>query len=324
MKPHFNIAIPKPCHEDWEQMTPKDKGRFCQNCSKVVIDFSQKSPSEIQDYLETYKHQKLCGRFYQSQLDSINLKVPLEKFDSKNIQKLFLLALLLCLGTTLFSCTNHHGQTQKIESVELIDKSSKKTIEIDSLETICNTLTANSCDSIPQKKKTTSTNENDAIEIHSEEFMTTGIMIIDEDKDEDTIDIEDINIQEFEDIEDTEILGFIEISHPPKFKNTPLELNEDEQRNYFSKKLSEHIHQHFDTRLTSELGLKGSQRIRVLFDINTDGFIENIRIRATHSVLETELKRVIELIPQLVPGHQRNNPVVTSYALPIIIDVDEE
>ena len=33
--------IPNPCHEDWNKMTPEDKGRHCSVCDKVVIDFTK-------------------------------------------------------------------------------------------------------------------------------------------------------------------------------------------------------------------------------------------------------------------------------------------
>jgi len=42
-----NINIPNPCSENWEMMSPQEKGRFCSVCNKCVIDFTQKQPNEI-------------------------------------------------------------------------------------------------------------------------------------------------------------------------------------------------------------------------------------------------------------------------------------
>ncbi|MBJ96696.1 MAG: hypothetical protein CMC87_01800, partial [Flavobacteriaceae bacterium] len=62
----FKLNIPKPCHEDWQQMSPTQKGKFCASCRKEVIDFTKLSSTEIAR--KTKNATQLCGRFTQSQL----------------------------------------------------------------------------------------------------------------------------------------------------------------------------------------------------------------------------------------------------------------
>ncbi len=63
------IHIPDPCSENWETMSPQEKGRFCAVCSKCVIDFTQKQPEEIKEIFAE-NHENICGRFYNHQLSN--------------------------------------------------------------------------------------------------------------------------------------------------------------------------------------------------------------------------------------------------------------
>ncbi|RXM52643.1 MULTISPECIES: hypothetical protein [unclassified Chryseobacterium] len=62
------LYIPEPCSENWESMSPQEKGRLCSACNKCVIDFTQKKPQEIQQIIEEKKEEQICGRFYNHQL----------------------------------------------------------------------------------------------------------------------------------------------------------------------------------------------------------------------------------------------------------------
>ena len=63
-----SFYIPKPCHENWNAMTPQEKGRHCDVCSKVVVDFTKKSQEEINHVMETAEG-KVCGNFNITQLN---------------------------------------------------------------------------------------------------------------------------------------------------------------------------------------------------------------------------------------------------------------
>lgn len=57
----FKLIIQEPCHENWNKMSPNEKGRFCAVCDKTVIDFTHKSPLEIKQHIDKSEG-KVCGR----------------------------------------------------------------------------------------------------------------------------------------------------------------------------------------------------------------------------------------------------------------------
>lgn len=63
----MKVTIPKPCQENWAAMTPEEKGRFCQVCSKSVRDFTNASDQEIMNDLST--NPNICANFRVDQLD---------------------------------------------------------------------------------------------------------------------------------------------------------------------------------------------------------------------------------------------------------------
>ncbi|MRX66674.1 hypothetical protein SAMN06265349_102586 [Flavobacterium resistens] len=122
MERKYKITIPEPCHENWDEMTPKDNGRFCMNCSKTVVDFTSMLPEEVQHYFIQNQNNKICGRFKNEQLDSVIVQIPKQILHTQtNYYKMFLLALFLTMGTTLFSCQDQNGKKQKIDKVEIVE-----------------------------------------------------------------------------------------------------------------------------------------------------------------------------------------------------------
>ncbi len=120
MERKFKITIPEPCHENWDKMTPKDNGRFCLNCSKTVVDLTAMLPDEIQHYF--ISHKNVCGRLKSEQLGEINIQIPSQILYSQiHYRKMFLLALFIAMGTTLFSCHDKDGNKKKIDTVEIVE-----------------------------------------------------------------------------------------------------------------------------------------------------------------------------------------------------------
>lgn len=115
-----NIGIEKPCSENWNKMTPTEKGAFCQKCAKQVHDFSNRSVNEIKQTLLELSGQSVCARMTTRQDEELNAEFKIWIAQKKrNPQQLFIAALLIVFGLTLFSCEDERDQKQ-IETVQQI------------------------------------------------------------------------------------------------------------------------------------------------------------------------------------------------------------
>jgi hypothetical protein len=95
----FQIKNTFACAENWDKMSPTEKGKFCEVCTKEVIDFTMLSKNEIIAVFQKNNFQALCARAYSTQLSTIYFEDSLENL-SWNLpfwQK-FLLIFLVCFG----------------------------------------------------------------------------------------------------------------------------------------------------------------------------------------------------------------------------------
>jgi hypothetical protein len=123
------ITISEPCHENWSEFTPTQKGAFCGKCQINVIDFSTKSNNEIKETLAKNNGNRMCGRFAQAQLDDFNYEYYLWQNQSQNIlQSKFIFALVLVFGLTLFSCSkkNKSLAVSQIDNLVVLKKNKTK------------------------------------------------------------------------------------------------------------------------------------------------------------------------------------------------------
>ena len=105
MKKSITISVPNQCHEDWNKMTPTEKGKFCAVCTKEVFDFTNTNDEEL--VKRVYKGENLCGRFRASQL---NREIKLER---KSRLSLAPLAASFLLPFTLLSSTKTQAATKE-------------------------------------------------------------------------------------------------------------------------------------------------------------------------------------------------------------------
>lgn len=75
----LQLSIPEPCHQDWNDMSPNEQGRFCSSCAKTVIDFSIMTDAQLFLYFENLKNENVCGRVYSDQLDRPIETIPMPR-----------------------------------------------------------------------------------------------------------------------------------------------------------------------------------------------------------------------------------------------------
>jgi len=89
-----------------------------------------------------------------------------------------------------------------------------------------------------------------------------------------------------------------------------------------SKKISEFVNLNFNIQIASKLGLKGVQRIHVVFQIDENGNVIEAKARASHSDLEKEMIRVVNLLPKMKPAMQNSKPVIVPYSFPAVFNAE--
>jgi len=80
--------------------------------------------------------------------------------------------------------------------------------------------------------------------------------------------------------------------------------------------MQKHIGKNFRyPEIAQEMGIQG--RVSVMFTIQKDGSIGNVRMRGPDKSLEAEAARIIGKLPKMTPGKQRGRPVRVPFSIPI-------
>ena len=107
----YKISIPKPCSENWEQMTQTEKGKHCASCNKIVVDFTNMKNDEIITFLLKNKNHKVCGNFYNSQITR-----PIKYISIKKQYHWPAIAAMLVAG--IFTFNTGSAQIQKDNNIQ--------------------------------------------------------------------------------------------------------------------------------------------------------------------------------------------------------------
>ncbi|TDT46883.1 protein TonB [Maribacter spongiicola] len=143
-----------------------------------------------------------------------------------------------------------------------------------------------------------------------EEVEETVIESTETSQEEEIVEVEDIAVDEIE--EDVDV-PFAVIEDVPVFPGCE---NESDKRACFNSMIQKHIGKNFRyPEIAQEMGVQG--RVSVMFVIQKDGSIGNVRMRGPDKNLEAEAARIINKLPKMTPGKQRGRAVRVPFSIPI-------
>ena len=117
---------------------------------------------------------------------------------------------------------------------------------------------------------------------------------------------------------------FATIENVPTYSECSAIVSNKEKKQCTSTAIAKFVNKNFNTDLATSLGLVGRQRISVFFKINKQGNVIDVGARAPHPELEKEAKRVIQSLPQFIPGTHNGEAVIVPYSLPILFQVQDQ
>ncbi|MGS2725392.1 energy transducer TonB [Psychroserpens sp. BH13MA-6] len=137
---------------------------------------------------------------------------------------------------------------------------------------------------------------------------------------QETMEIRDLKASDSQ----SEEVPFAIVDKSPTFDFCDALKTNKERKKCMTENVAMHVNKTFNTNLASSLGLSGKQRINVIFKVDKEGFVTEVKSRAPHPALEKEAIRVINELPQFIPGEHKGQPVVVPYSLPIIFQVADK
>jgi ribosomal protein S8E len=242
-------------------------------------------PDEIQQYFQ--EHGNVCGRFNNSQLDSLTIQIPNRiLYSQTHYHKMFLLALFVAMGTTLFSCADKNGNKQKIDKIEVVEDTIKAShismgMKMPPLQKSIDSLHFNTTPPprIDQVKYTKTKKHL------SQKAIQNKVTIIGVTANNRTIEIE----------EDYSVYGLAGISQHPEYIGGILNFQQDIQKQFQFSKKAKHIN-----------GILAAS-----FLVEKDGNLDSINISkdigfGTKEELIRVLSKTKKWLPAEVNGKKRN------------------
>lgn len=118
------------------------------------------------------------------------------------------------------------------------------------------------------------------------------------------------------------VIPYSVVEVAPVHPNCKTITDEKERKKCTSAEVTKFVNHNFNKKMAEALDLpEGQQKIYGAFTIDKQGFAKDIKARAPHDKLIEEFIRVINLLPQFIPGEAKGEKVEVPYSLPIVFQI---
>lgn len=122
--------------------------------------------------------------------------------------------------------------------------------------------------------------------------------------------------------EEDATIPFSMIETPPVYPGCETFESTMERKKCMIEKIEKFIQRKIDMEIMTKNQLANTTRkIQTMFEINTLGLTQNIRVRTNFPDIEAEVKRVIQSLPKMIPAKQKGRTVIVKYMLPLTFNV---
>jgi TonB family protein len=281
----MKFTINNPCTEDWDKMKIGLVSRYCEVCTKDVMDFTKLSRQEIVEYLLENQGKKTCGRILPSQLDFTrkDIIVTLHKIKNRYPNHQIPLAITLLAGMMLTGCNMNKNE-------EIKQEQHKTTVG-----------------KIEKKEETNNSNKkeekaNNKISHSISKNHSSSTNILKSEIDNQSIENDTLIDKKTEISQENFILGEV-VDEWPEYHKGSENLNEYIQKNY-SKKSKKYA----------------NQKIIVEFIVEANGKISNIKIvKSVAENYDKEAIKTIQKMPDWLPYKYNGKKISSRVKLEITI-----
>lgn len=187
------ISIPTPCHEDWNEMTPNDRGRHCSSCDKTVIDFTLWQLEDIAAYLRKHREKKVCGRFKNHQL-GVEIPYTDEQWviqvagTATSWSQKLMLIFLFAFGILSSGCHNEQASGDGLSSIVAPDRTMGEPIPaaVPLMGKVAVTDTTKSCSATASHQTSATDSGIGGTSLSGEVYITAGAPVLEHEPEIDT------------------------------------------------------------------------------------------------------------------------------------------